>query len=160
MNPTSALEIVADPSEPTIVMKRIFAASRRLVFDALTKPEHLRRWWGPRELTLVTCEVDLRVGGTYRFVQRTPDGQELGFRGVYREIEPPGRLVYSFVFEPMPDHEAVITVELEERDGKTTLTETTLHASIEARDAHLANMGTGADESMDRLAELLEKELR
>ena len=151
----SAVEIVAEPGKPTIVMTRVFDAPRRLVFEVLTKPEHLERWWGPRGLTLVVCEVDLRVGGAYRFVQRAPDGQEFAFRGVYREVSPPERLVSTFVFEPMPEHEALITVTLEERNGRTTLTETTLHGSVEARDAHFAAMEPGASESYERLGELL-----
>lgn len=148
-------EIVAEPGKTTIVMRRVFDAPRRRVFEALTQPEHLRRWWGPRSLEMVVCEVDLRVGGSYRFVQRAPDGQEFGFRGTYREIRAPERLVYSFVFEPMPDAEAEITVTLEEQGGRTTLVETTRHATVEARDAHFATMDTGATESLDRLAELV-----
>ncbi|HEU5060856.1 MAG TPA: SRPBCC family protein, partial [Kofleriaceae bacterium] len=127
----------------------------RLVYEAFTRPEHLRRWWGPRDLELVVCEIDLRVGGSYRFVQRAPDGQEFAFRGVYRELRPPERIVSTFVFELVPDHEAVTTVVLEEQDGVTTLTSTVLHDSVEARDAHYATMEAGADDSYDRLAELL-----
>jgi uncharacterized protein YndB with AHSA1/START domain len=149
------LEVFAEPGKPTIVMRRSFDAPRRLVFEAMTKPEHLARWWGPRGYELVVCDVDLRVGGAYRFVQRTPDGREFAFRGVYREISP-ARTVSTFVFEGMPDHEAVITIELEERDGKTIMTETMVHDSVAARDGHLASgMERGANESMERLEEVL-----
>lgn len=150
-------DIVAEPGTTTIVMKRVFDAPRSRVFEALTRPEHLKRWWGPRAMSLVKCEVDLRVGGAYRFVQRAPDGQEFGFHGVYREVEPPGRLAYTFVFDPMPDHEARITVDLQESGGRTTLIETTHHDSVEARDAHFASMEPGASESMERLGELVGK---
>lgn len=150
-----SLEIVATPGQPTIVMRRSFKAPRRLVYQAFTRPEHLRRWWGPRELELVVCEIDLRVGGAYRFVQRAPDGQEFAFRGVYRELRPPERIVSTFVFELMPDHEAVTTVVLEEANGVTTLTSTVVHDSVEARDAHFAAMEPGAIDTYDRLAELL-----
>lgn len=155
MSENRSVEIIAAPGQPTIVMRRVFTAPRRLVYEAFTRPEHLKRWWGPRELELVVCEIDLRVGGSYRFVQRAPDGQEFAFRGVYRELRPYERIVSTFVFELMPDHEAVTTVVLEERDGVTTLTSTVLHDSVEARDAHYATMESGAVDSYDRLAGLL-----
>lgn len=144
------------PSDLEIVMTREFDAPRRLVFEAFTRPEHLKRWWGPRYLTLTVCEVDLRPGGAWRFVQRTPDGQEFGFRGVYQEIVPPVRLAYTFIFEPMPEHDAVVTVVLEERNGKTTLTETTRHKTRDGRDGHLnSGMEEGSTDSFNRLDELL-----
>jgi len=144
------------PSDLEIVMTREFDAPRRLIFEAFTRPEHLRRWWGPRYLTLTVCEVDLRPGGAWRFVQRTPDGQEFGFRGVYQEIVPPVRLAYTFIFEPMPEHDAVVTVVLEERNGKTTLTETTRHKTRDGRDGHLnSGMEDGSTDSFNRLDELL-----
>jgi uncharacterized protein YndB with AHSA1/START domain len=157
MNTRRSLEIIAEPGEPTIVMKRLFDAPARFVFDAHTRPEHLMRWWGGcKEMTMTVCEVDLRVGGAYRFVVRMPGGPDLGFRGVYREITPPLRLVNTSVFEMFPDHEAVITLSLEERDGQTMLTSTTLHASVAARDGHLASgMEKGANDGLDRLADLL-----
>jgi uncharacterized protein YndB with AHSA1/START domain len=153
-----SFNLVAEPGQPTIIMSRDFNAPRRLVFEAWTRPEHLMRWWGGcKEMTMAVCEVDLRVGGAYRFVVRMPDGQEFGFRGVYREIAAPERLVYTHVFEPMPEHEALVTLLLEERDGKTHMTETTLHKSVAARDGHIASgMEKGAHESFDRLATLLE----
>jgi uncharacterized protein YndB with AHSA1/START domain len=151
------LEIVARPGEPTIVTRRVVNAPRSLVFDALTKPEHLKRWMGPRALTMVLCETDLRVGGGYRFVHRTPDGQEFGFHGTYREIVRPERIVRTCVFEPMPEHESVETLLLEEHEGKTTITTTTVHKTVEGRDGHLANgrMEVGMTEGYARLDELL-----
>jgi uncharacterized protein YndB with AHSA1/START domain len=152
----SKLEIIAEPGTPTIITRRVVNAPRELVWDVFTKPEYLKRWWGPRTLTLVVCEVDLRVGGGYRFVQRAPDGQEFGFHGEYREIIRPERIVNTFVFELMPDHEALQTLVLEEHDAKTTVTSTTLHKTFEDRDAHLASgMDAGLRDTYVRLDELL-----
>lgn len=152
----SRLTLVAEPAQPTIVMTRVFDAPRRLVFEAYTKPEHLKRWWGPRGYTLPVCDMDFRPGGAWRFVQRGPDGAEYGFRGVYREIVPPERLVYTFEFDGMPGHVSLETLTFDEHDGRTTLTTTALFDSIEDRDGMLkSGMEAGAAESMDRLAELL-----
>jgi uncharacterized protein YndB with AHSA1/START domain len=155
--PARSLELVADPGKPTIVMTRMFDAPSRLVFDAHTRREHLIRWWtGCDEMTMAVCEVDLRVGGAYRFVLRMPHGQESGFHGSYREIVPSTRLVTTLVYEPVPDSEAIVTLVLEEHDGRTKLTSTTLHPTMAARDAHVASgMETGAAQSLNRLEALL-----
>ncbi len=150
-------DFVTEPGKPTVVMTRVFDAPRRLVFEALTKAEHVQRWYGPHGYDVVSCEFDARPGGTYRIVNRAPDGSEFGFRGVYREVAPPSRLVYTWVFELMPDHGAVVTTVLEERQGKTTLTSTTVFQSVADRDGYLATgANKGATESMDRLEEVLE----
>lgn len=151
------LEIVAEADKPTIFTRRIVNASRALVFDAFTKPEHLRQWMGPRALTMVLCEVDLRAGGGWRMVHRAPDGQEFSFHGEFREIVRPERIVRTFVFEPVPEAEALETLILEERDGKTTILTTTIHKTVAARDGHLANgrMEVGMTEGYARLDELL-----
>ena len=151
------LEVIADPDRPTIVTRRTLDAPRALVFDAWTKPEFIKRWLGPRGMEMVVCDVDLRVGGGYRFVHRTPAGQEFGFRGTYREIVRPERLVATHVFELFPDAEAIETLVLEERDGKTIATTTTVHTTIQHRDGHLANgaMEVGMIEGYARLDELL-----
>lgn len=100
--------------------------------------------------------MDLRVGGSYRFVHRAPDGQEFGFHGEFREIDPPHRLVQTFVFEGAPEHEAVETLTLEPVDGGTLLIGRTAHDTIEARDAHVAaGMEGGMRETYERLDELL-----
>jgi uncharacterized protein YndB with AHSA1/START domain len=154
--PQNKLEIVAEPGKPTIVTRRVVAAPRALVFDTFTKPEHLRRWMRPRALTMVVCDSDLRVGGAWRMVYRAPDGQEVGFRGEFREIVRPERIVRTFVFEPVPDSEALETFVLEERDGKTTITTTTVHKTIEGRDGHLAHgMEAGMTDGYALLDELL-----
>jgi uncharacterized protein YndB with AHSA1/START domain len=147
-----------EPGRPTIVIKRLFDAPRHLVFEASTKPEYLARWWGFRNSTLTQCTVDLRPGGAWRFVLRMPDGSEHGFGGVYREVVAPQRLVYTFRYDGFPDAEALETVTFEDRKGKTLLTSTVLHQSVENRDGHVASgMEAGATESHDRLAELLDE---
>jgi len=141
-----------------IVMTRVFDAPRRLVFDAFTKPEQVKRWLlGPPGWTMPVCEIDLRVGGAYRYVWRAADGQKMGMGGVYREIRAPERLVTTERFdEAWYPGEAVGTVVLVEQGGKTTLTQTILYESREARDAVLkTGMERGVAASYDRLAELL-----
>ena len=149
---------VTTPSDREIVMTRTFDAPRGLVWEALSKPEHMREWWGPRGFTMPVCEIDLRVGGAYRFVQKGPDGAEYGFRGEYREIVPPERIGWTFEFEGTPGSISVDTMTLTEEDGKTTITSTSVFDSVEQRDGMLqSGMETGAAETYDRLAELLEK---
>ena len=156
MATTHRLTLVADPAQPTIVGTRVFDAPRRLVFEAHSSPEHLRHWWGWRDSTLPVCDMDFRPGGAWRFVQRTADGQEYGFRGVYREIVPPERIVQTFEFDGMPGHISVETLTFEERDGQTTLTSTSVFQSMEDRDGMLqSGMEAGAAETLDRLAEYL-----
>jgi uncharacterized protein YndB with AHSA1/START domain len=150
------LELVAEPGKPTIVTRRVVAAPRALVFDAFTKPEHLRRWMGPRALAMVSCVSDLRVGGAWRMVYRGPDGKEFGFHGEFREVVRPERIVRTFVFEPFPDQQAVETFTLDEKDGKTTVTTLTVHKTLEGRDGHLNHgMEVGMTEGYARLDELL-----
>jgi len=152
----SKATFVADANAPTIVMTHTFNAPRRLVFEAYTNPTHIPQWWGPRRLTTTVEKMDVRPEGEWRFVQRAPDGKEFGFHGTYREIVPPERLVATFEFEGMPGHVVVDTVTLEEQDGKTKLTVTSLFQSVEDRDGMLeSGMESGASESMERLAELL-----
>src|SRR5260221_3589705 len=146
------------PSDREIVLVREFDAPRHLVFEAWTKPEYVKQWWGPRGSTLSVCEIDLRIGGAWRFVNQMPDGTEHPFRGVYREIAPPGRLSYTWIYDvaPFNEHEAIETSALEERDGRTVVTTTMVHETKEARDGHVnAGMERGAAETMDRLEELL-----
>ncbi|MFN2565442.1 MAG: SRPBCC family protein [Gemmatimonadaceae bacterium] len=154
---SSSTLTVALPSDREIVMTRVFDAPRALVFEAHTKPEHLRHWWGPRSSTLPVCEMDFRPGGAYRFVQRDADGTEYGFRGVFREIVPPERLVYTFEFEGAPGHVSIETLSFVEQAGRTTLTSSMVFDPVEDRDGMLkSGMEEGASETMDRLAEYLE----
>lgn len=145
---------VTAPSDREIVMTRVFDAPRALVFEAHSRCEHVKRWWGRGNP--LDCELDFRPGGSYRFVEHAPDGNQYAFRGEYREIVAPERIVQTFEFEGMPGHISVETLVLEEHDGKTTLTSTSVFASKEDRDGMLeAGMEAGANESMDKLAELL-----
>jgi uncharacterized protein YndB with AHSA1/START domain len=144
------------PSDREIVITRAFDAPRRLVFEALTRPEHVKRWYGPRRLTLVLCEIDLRVGSRWRYVLRDADGSEYGFSGEYREIVPPERLVTTEGFEAMPGHEYVVTLTLDEQDGKTMLRSHLVYQNAADRDGHVqSGMEPGMRETFDRLAELL-----
>jgi len=150
-------EFTIPPGEPVIEVRRFFAASPELGYRALTEPEYLTRWWGPRRLEVVECSVDLRVGGAWRIVHRAPDGMEFGFHGEFLELDPPRRRVGSFVYEGAPDHEAVESFVLEAVEGGTMLTSRAVHDSVEWRDLHVANgMKEGIADSYERLDELLE----
>ena len=154
MKNTGTLKVTT-PTDREIVMTRVFDAPRSLVFDTFTKPEVLKRWFGPRGWSLVVCEVDLRVGGTFRFVVRGPNGKDMGMRGVYQEIVPPERSVHMESFDDYPGESQVTTL-LTEQGGKTTLTAAVLYPSQELRDAVIKmGMEHGAAESYDKLAELL-----
>ena len=147
------------PSDREFVLTRIFDASRALVFEAWTRPEHVRQWYGCKVATLRACEIDLRVGGSYRYTLRAPDGVDHTMTGVYRDIAPPERLVYTerYVTDGFQSNEAVVTVIFAEQNGRTTLTSTVRHQSSADRDGHLnSGMETGAAEVFDRLAEHLE----
>jgi uncharacterized protein YndB with AHSA1/START domain len=142
------------PSDREIVLSRVFSAPRRLVFEAWTKPEHVKQWYGCSIMTLPVCEIDLRVGGAYRYVMRDPAGAAHTMRGIYREIVRPERLVYTqqYVTEGFTSGEALVTVLLAEHGGMTTLTNTILHRSREDRDAHLSTgMEKGVAEMLGRL---------
>jgi uncharacterized protein YndB with AHSA1/START domain len=156
MKNTGTLKVTT-PTEREIVLTRVFDAPRSIVFDAFTKPELLKRWFGPRGWSLVVCEVDLRVGGGFRFVLRGPDGNDMGMRGSYREIVPPERSVHMESYDDYPG-ESQVTAVFVEKGGKTTLTATVLYPSKEVRDAVIQmGMEHGAAESYDKLAELLAK---
>ena len=148
---------VETPSDLEIVMTRVFDAPRDLVFEAHTSCEHLARWWGPRGYEVSECDIDFRPGGAWRIVHRDPDGEEYAFRGEYREIVRPERIVWTFEFEGMPGNVSVETMTLEEHDGKTTLTAVSVFDSVEARDGMLqSGMEEGAAETYERLDEYLE----
>jgi uncharacterized protein YndB with AHSA1/START domain len=156
----AALQIKAN-GDREIVMTRVFDAPRKLVFDAFTKPELLKQWLlGPPGWSMPVCEIDLRIGGRYRYVwRRDTDGTEMGCGGVYREIVPPERLVHTEQFDnPWYPGESLITTVLDEQRGKTTLTARMLYESRDARDGILkSGMESGVAASYDRLAELLAK---
>jgi uncharacterized protein YndB with AHSA1/START domain len=149
---------VTTPGDREITMTRIFDAPRHLVFEAWTKPELVKRWlYGPDDWRLAVCEMDLRVGGATRFVWRHGDGKEMGMSGVFREIAPPDRLIFTELWDDdWTGGEALNTLIFTEHAGKTTMTQTVLYSSRAARDGALkTGMEDGAAVSYDRLAELL-----
>jgi uncharacterized protein YndB with AHSA1/START domain len=146
------------PSDREVVMTRVFNAPRELIFNAMHQPELLRRWLlGPPGWEMPVCEVDFRVGGAYRYVWRNDEGIEMGMGGVYREIVAPEKIVCTQLFDQdWTGGEAVGTLTLTERDGKTTLTNAVLYSSREARDGVLKTpMEHGVAAGYDRLEELL-----
>jgi len=160
MSATKNKLIVTTPSDREIRLEREFDAPRSLVFEVWNNPEHVRHWWGCRGSVLTVCEIDLRVGGAYRFVMSSPEMGEHPFKGVFREIVPPERLVHTQIYdvEPYSQFEAIITVLFEDIGGRTKVTSTILHQTTEARDGHLnAGMEFGAGESYDQLEETLER---
>jgi uncharacterized protein YndB with AHSA1/START domain len=157
MSPAGALKVTT-PSEREIAMTRVFDAPRNLVFEAYTKPELVKRWLGVHGgWSWSVCEIDLRVGGAYRFVWRGPGGEEMGMGGVYREVVVPERIVATEAFDQSwYPGEAVSTVVLVQQGDTTTLTLTVRYQSREARDAVLKSpMEQGVAAGFDKLEELL-----
>jgi uncharacterized protein YndB with AHSA1/START domain len=151
--------VITFPSDTEYLITRAFDAAPDLVFKALTTPELVQRWWGFETSEWLVCEIDLRVGGKWRYVTRD-DGEEVGFHGEYREITPPHRLVFTEMYEgipdPGPDSYPVNAVTLEETDGVTTMKLLVQHTSKEDRDAVIASgMEAGMQVSYDRLEDLL-----
>jgi uncharacterized protein YndB with AHSA1/START domain len=145
-------------SDKELRITRTFPAPARVVFDAYTRPEHVKRWWAPasRGVTLAECNADVRPGGTYRYVLASGKDVIAAFSGRYLEVEPPARLVYTQVFEMFPGAEATITVTFEERDGVTTLVAKEVYPSKEALDGALASgVEEGAKESVEQLGKLV-----
>lgn len=152
---TKALRVTT-PTDKEIVMERTFNAPSRMVFDAFTRPELLKRWFGARGWNLVDCEVDLRVGGAWRFVSRGPDGSDLGHGGVYREIVPGRRLVYTEAYDQWFHSESLVTTVFSEHSGKTMVITTLLYESQEIRDSVIKTpMERGVGESYARLDDVL-----
>jgi uncharacterized protein YndB with AHSA1/START domain len=156
---TKETEIETPAGEPVIRVRRFFKAPPELVYKACTEADYIRRWMGPRHLEVSECQVDQRVGGTWRLVHRAPDGAEFVFYGELLELDPPRRRVGTFVWEGAPEDEAVETMELEAVEGGTLLTTTMVHSSVAARDMHVANgMEGGVVESYERLDEVVAEE--
>ena len=149
---------ITTPSDLEIAMTRMFDAPRHLVFDAMTKPEHVRRWLGCGDLPMTDCEIDLRVGGAYRFTLRSPEGRETTLQGVYREIVRPERLVFveRILMPEFTTDEYQVTSSFAEIGGGTRLTTTILHKTKENRDGHLnSGIERGVTPAYDRLAEVV-----
>lgn len=149
--------VVTLPSDTDIHITRSFEAPRQIVWEALTNPRHLLRWWGPDWCPLVQCDIDLRPGGTWRYVSRDMDGNELGWHGTYRDITPQERIVTTETFEGFPDATSVNTMTLSEADGITTLQTLVEHTCPEHRDGHVhSGMEAGMQVTFDRLDNLLD----
>jgi uncharacterized protein YndB with AHSA1/START domain len=143
-------------SDTEVQITREFDAPRELVFKAMTDPELYPRWWGPRRYKTVVDLMDVRPGGKWRMRNIADDGGEHAFRGEFREVVPPERVVWTFEYEPLAGHISVETMTLSERDGRTLLTVRDQFASKEDRDGMLqSGMESGARETYDRLAEVL-----
>ena len=150
----SGIAIVTLPADTQIVITREFDAPKHLVYRAYTEPELVRRWWTARRGEMTVVDIDLRVGGGWRYVMESPDGFEVAFHGEYREIVPGERLVSTEVYEAMPDAAALDTVTFEERHGRTLLTILVEHTRQEHRDAHVES---GMEEGLQDALDLLEQ---
>src|SRR3989442_7115062 len=152
---SSGTAVVTLPTDIQILITREFDAPRHLVYKAWTTPELIKRWWSGDRGVVTIAEVDLRVGGKWRYVMTANEGFEVGFHGVYREIVPNERLVSTEVFEGIPDAEAaavINTITFTEKDGRTTLTNLAHHPSREVRDMVIkSGMEAGMQEAMDHL---------
>ena len=154
MTPNRHRSAVIDfPNELEIVTTREFDAPLELVFDVLTKPEHVRNWFAPFTDKVTVCSIDLRVGGNYHMVFVTEDGTECSFRGTYLELEPPTRIIDTWLFEGWPDAEAVETVDLHETDGVTKLTNKLAFRDKAGRD-HMTTFD-GMEDSFDKMEDYL-----
>jgi len=152
---SSGTATVTLPTDEQILITREFNAPKHLVYEAYTTPELVKRWWSGQRGEVTLAEIDLRVGGMWRYVMVAQGGFEVGFHGEYREIVPNERIVSTEVYEGMPDGEAVDTVTFSEADGLTTLTILVQHTLKEHRDAHInSGMEAGMQESMDALEQV------
>jgi uncharacterized protein YndB with AHSA1/START domain len=152
---SSGTATVSLPTDEQILITREFNAPRHLVWRAWTTPELVKRWWHANRGEVTVAEIDLRVGGTWRYVSVTPDGLEVAFHGEYLEIVPDERLVSTEVYEGYPDAQAVDTLTLIEANGRTTLTVLVQHSSKEHRDAHIeSGMEPGMQDALDLLEQV------
>src|ERR671917_877265 len=152
---SSGTATVTLPTDEQILIRREFDAPKDLVYKAWTTPELVKRWWSGNRGETTIAEIDLRVGGAWRYVMVTDGGFEVAFHGEYREIVPNERIISTEVYEGMPEGEALNTVTFTETDGCTTLTVLVQHASKEVRDAHInSGMETGMQEAMDILEQI------
>jgi uncharacterized protein YndB with AHSA1/START domain len=152
--------LVAKPGQTDIWVERWFDAPRQLVWEAFSKPELLRMWWGARDQKMTVCELDFRNGRGWRFVLHGPDGKDDAFHGKYKEIVPFARIVDTFVYEPYPDAEAQQITTFEEQNGRTKLVVHLVLKSVTARDGMVGSgMEKGMAETHARLDELLASQL-
>ncbi|MDQ2750842.1 MAG: SRPBCC family protein [Pseudonocardiales bacterium] len=151
----SGTAVVTLPSDTQILITREFDAPKELVYRAWTTPELITRWWSGDRGEVTNVDVDLRVGGTWRYVMKTHGGFEVAFHGEYREIVPNELIVATEVYEGIPDGEAVVTHTFTEHDGLTTLVMLVQHSCQEHRDAHInSGMEAGMQEALDHLEQV------
>jgi uncharacterized protein YndB with AHSA1/START domain len=152
---SSRKAVVTLPEDTQILITREFDAPARLVYRAWTEPDLVRRWWSGDRGEMTSAEIDLRVGGTWRFVMTASAGFEVAFHGEYQEIVPAERIVSTEVFEGMPDAGALNTITFSEENGRTELRILVQHSSQENRDAHInSGMEDGMQESLDRMEQV------
>jgi len=155
--PTAKTDYVIEPGKQEIIITRDFDAPRELVFKAFTDPKLVSQWLGPREYSTTVDKMEARPGGLWRFVQRNEKGDEFAFHGVHHDVVAPERIVATFEFEGVPGHVLLQTVTFEPLGQKTRLHEQLLFQSVADRDGMVASgMQRGSDDSMDRMAEVLE----
>ena len=147
------------PTDTEILITRVFDAPKEVLYRAWTTPELVRRWWSGDRGTMTIAEMDVQVGGSWRYVLVTADGSEFAFHGEYREIVPDERIVYTEVFEDLPDAEAQTTVTFDEVDSRTTVAILVRYGSREQRDAHRRYMNAGLNEALDRLGQTARSQL-
>jgi uncharacterized protein YndB with AHSA1/START domain len=152
-----ARAVVTLPTDTQILITREFDAPRHLIYRAWTTPELIKRWWSANRGKVTVADVDLRVGGKWRYVMVTPDGFEVAFHGEYREIVPNERLVSTEVYEAVPDAEALDTLTLTEANGRTKLRILVEHTSKAHRDAHI---GSGMEDGLQDALDLVEEVAR
>jgi uncharacterized protein YndB with AHSA1/START domain len=152
---SSQTAVVTLPNDEQILITRAFASAKHLVYRAYTTPELVKRWWHAGRGEMTIAEIDLRIGGRWRFVMVTTGGLEVGFHGEYREIIPNEQLVSTEVFEAMPDGESINTITFSETNGRTTMTMLVQHSSKADRDAHInSGMEAGMQTAMDLLEQI------
>ena len=152
------LNLTAEPGKHEIVITRLFDTSPERLFKVMTDPTLIPRWWGPRRLTTTVDRMEVKKGGLWRYVQNDAEGNLYAFNGVYHRIAPPEQLVYTFEFEGLPGHILLETLTLTAQNGKTLMIASSVFQSVQDRDGMLmSGMESGAAETMERLAELLQK---
>jgi uncharacterized protein YndB with AHSA1/START domain len=152
---SSATASVTLPADDQILIVREFDAPRALVFRAWTEPDLVRQWWHAGRGEMTVCEIDLRPGGSWRYVMVTPDGTDVAFHGEYREVVPGERIVQTEIYDPFPDAAAVDTLEFEDLDGRTRVTMLVQHERPEHRDAHVnSGMEDGLQDALDLLEQV------
>jgi uncharacterized protein YndB with AHSA1/START domain len=152
---SSGTATVTLPTDEQILITREFNAPKHLVYEAWTTPELVKQWWSAKRGEVTVAEIDLRVGGTWRYVMIADGGMEVGFHGEFREIVPNERIVSTEVYEGFPEGEALNTLTLKENEGRTTLSILVQHSSKEHRDAHInSGMEAGMQDAMDLLEQV------